>query len=93
MTTTILNPEGSRGQSAVEQARFLGMAVRSLIETVACQQIIQRRGDLQDEGLLRRAYEDSQMLVRKLQSFRKSLSNSQHQVRQDSAAYGEDVLI
>jgi four helix bundle protein len=28
--------EGSTGQSDAEQARFLGMALRSLIETVAC---------------------------------------------------------
>ena len=29
--------EGSTGQSDAEQARFLGMAIRSLIEIVACQ--------------------------------------------------------
>ena len=34
--------EGSRGQSDAEQARFLGFAIRSLIETVACQHIIRR---------------------------------------------------
>src|SRR5512132_3903856 len=62
-TSIALNiAEGSQGQSDAEQARFLGMAIRSLIETVACQQIIQRRGFLQDEALLRKAYEDSQVL-------------------------------
>lgn len=41
-TSAALNiAECPQGQSEAEQARFLGMAVRSLIETVACQQIIQ----------------------------------------------------
>lgn len=39
--------EGSTSQSDAEQARFLGLAIRSLIETVACQHIINRRGYLQ----------------------------------------------
>jgi four helix bundle protein len=85
--------EGSTGQSDAEQARFLGMAIRSLIETVACQHIIRRRGYLQEENLLQKAYEASQILARKLQTFRKSLSNPQHQVREDSPAYGEDDQI
>jgi four helix bundle protein len=93
-TSIALNiAEGSQGQSDAEQARFLGMAIRSLVETVACQQIIQRRGYLQDGGLLKRVYDDSQMLARKLQSFRKSLSNSQYQAREDISAYGDDVVI
>jgi len=82
--------EGSTGQSDAEQARFLGMAIRSLIETVACQHIIRRSGYLQEESLLQKTYEASQILARKLQTFRKSLSNLQHQVREDSHAYGED---
>src|ERR1051325_11020260 len=93
-TSIALNiAEGSQGQSDAEQARFLGMAIRSLIETVACQRIIQRRGYLQDKALLDKAYEDSQVLSKKLQSFRKSLSNSQYQVREDEATYGDDLLI
>jgi four helix bundle protein len=85
--------EGSTGQSDAEQARFLGMAIRSLIETVACQHIIRRRGYLQEESLLQKAYEASQVLARKLQTFRKSLSTPQHQVREDLPAYGEYDLI
>ena len=54
-TSIALNiAEGSQGQSDAEQARFLGIAIRSLVETVAYQQIIQRRGYLQDGGLLKR---------------------------------------
>ena len=85
--------EGSTGQSDAEQARFLGMAIRSLIETVACQHIIRRRGYLQEEILLEKAYEASQSLARKLQTFRKSLSNPKYQIREDALIYGEDDLI
>jgi four helix bundle protein len=93
-TSIALNiAEGSQGQSDAEQARFLGMAIRSLIETVACQQIMQRRGYFQDEGLLKKMYDDSQVLAKKLQSFRKSLSNSQYRVQEDISIYGDDILI
>ncbi len=92
-TSVALNiAEGSQGQSDAEQARFLGMAIRSLIETVACQQIIQRRGYVQDEGLLKKVYENSQLLAKKLQNFRKSLSNPQYQVREDISVHGDDIL-
>jgi len=92
-TSIALNiAEGSQGQSDAEQARFLGMSIRSLIETVACQQIIRRRKYFQDESLLNKAYENSQVLARKLQTFRKTLSNSQYQVRENSV-YGDDDLI
>lgn len=93
-TSIALNiAEGSQGQSDAEQGRFLGMAIRSLIETVACQKIIQRRGYIQNETLLNQAYDSSQTLARKLQAFRKSLSNSQYQVRDDNSTYGENDLI
>jgi four helix bundle protein len=93
-TSIALNiAEGSQGQSDPEQARFLGMAIRSLVETVACQQIIRRRGYFQDEILLNKAYEDSQILVKKLQSFRKSLANSHYQVREDENTYRDEDII
>lgn len=93
-TSIALNiAEGSQGQSDAEQARFLGMSIRSLIETVACQQIIRRRKYFQDESLLNKSYEDSQILAKKLQAFRKSLSNTQYQVREDTSIYGDDDLI
>jgi four helix bundle protein len=42
-TSIALNiAEGSTGQSDPEQGRFLSMAIRSLLETVACQHIIRR---------------------------------------------------
>lgn len=90
-TSIALNiAEGSQGQSDAEQARFLGMSIRSLVETVACQEIIRRRGYFQEETLLNTAYEDSQVLVRKLQSFRKAMSS--YQVREEAPLYEEENL-
>lgn len=90
-TSIALNiAEGSQGQSDAEQARFLGMSIRSLVETVACQHIIRRRSYLQDEILLNEAYENSQILARKLQSFRKSISP--YQVKEESPFYGDEDL-
>lgn len=90
-TSVALNiAEGSQGQSDAEQARFLGMSIRSLIETVACQHIIRRRKYFHDESLLDKAYENSQVLARKLQSFRKSITS--HQVKEDTPLYGENDL-
>jgi four helix bundle protein len=92
-TSIALNiAEGSQGQSDAEQARFPGMAIRSLIETVACQQIIQRRSYLQDKDLLQKMYNDSQLLARKLQSFRNSLSKTQYQVRENYSDE-DDILL
>lgn len=85
--------EGSTGQSDAEQGRFLGMAIRSLIETVACHHIICRRNYVQDEKLLQKIYEDSQILARKLQVFRKSLSNPRNQIREETSEYGDEDLI
>jgi four helix bundle protein len=65
--------EGSTGQSDAEQARFLGMALRSLIETVACQHLISRRGYLEDLSQLRDAYQVSDKLAAKIQAMRRSV--------------------
>lgn len=90
-TSIALNiAEGSQGQSDAEQARFLGMSLRSLVETVACQEIIRKRRYFQDESLLNVAYENSQVLARKLQAFRKSISP--YRVKEESPLYGEENL-
>ncbi|MCB0163550.1 MAG: four helix bundle protein [Anaerolineae bacterium] len=73
-TSVALNiAEGSTSQSNIEQARFLGLAVRSLIETVACQHLINRRQYLKDSEPLRNAYRASEKLFAKLQAFRHAL--------------------
>ncbi len=87
-TSVALNiAEGSTGQSDAEQARFLGMAIRSLIETVACLRIIKQRG-YANEISLANADEQAQLLARKLHSFRKSLSSSN--IREEQAPYATD---
>ena len=65
--------EGSTGQSDPEQARFLSMVLRSLIETVACQHLIYRRKYLDDSSLLREAYQASDKLAAKLQAMRRAI--------------------
>lgn len=64
--------EGSTGQSDKEQARFLGMAVRSHLETVACLDIIRRRRYLSsdDTNVARKLV---RKLFIKLSRFRKAL--------------------
>lgn len=52
-TSIVLNSaEGSTGQSDKEQMRFLGIALRSYIETVACFDLIQRRIYLSENDLV-----------------------------------------
>lgn len=87
-TSIVLNiAEGSTGQSDAEQARFLGMAIRSLVETVACQHLIRRRHYLSDESSIDLVYSKSQLLARKLQSFRRSILPPSGQIREEAADY------
>lgn len=83
--------ESTIDQPSEEQAKFLDMATRSLIETVACQHIIQRRGYIQDKTLLEKIYEDSQALAKRLKVFRRMALP--YEIREDAPAYGEDELI
>ena len=90
-TSIALNiAEGSTGQTDREQARFLGMAIRSLIETVACQHLISRRGYIEDAEVLRQAYRDSEKLVRQLQAMRRTIDPERKWVREDSVEYEEN---
>jgi four helix bundle protein len=74
-TSIALNiAEGSTGQSDPEQARFLSMAIRSLLETVACRHIIERRGYARDhKSMLYQFDELGETLARSLQAMRKSV--------------------
>lgn len=87
-TSIALNvAEGSTGQTDAEQARFLGLALRSLIETVACQHLISRRGVLADPEPLRQLYQRSETLAKKLQAFRNTLAPSRPWVRESASDY------
>lgn len=93
-TSVALNiAEGSTNQTNAEQARFLSMAIRSLLETVACQQIIKRRNFISDPSLIDRVYSSAQILAAKLHSMRKSLAPDLYQTREDSAPYETGDLL
>lgn len=74
-TSIVLNiSEGSTGQSDAEQNRFLGLSMRSYLETVACLDIAQRRTYL-DVDEVNKTTEFGHRLFTKLQSFRRSLKD------------------
>jgi four helix bundle protein len=89
-TSVVLNiAEGSTAQSDPEQNRFLGMAVRSVLETVACQHIIRRKNFIVDIALLDKAEEDARIFAAKLHAFCNSLKSSS-QVRETESSYNID---
>lgn len=93
-TSVALNiAEGSTGQTDAEQARFLGLALRSLVETVACQHIISRRKALGDVEPLRQAYRQAEELSVKLQAFRKAIAPEQNWLREEPAAYSAETNV
>ena len=68
-TSVALNiAEGSTGQTDAEQARFLGFALRSLIEIVACIEIIRRRKLPVSAASLDHARSEAQLLLAKITS-------------------------
>ena len=73
-TSIALNiAEGSTGQSDAEMNLFLGMAVRSLIVTVACLHLIKHRNNVTNEDA-QAVYAFGEKLSIKLQAFRKALN-------------------
>jgi len=91
-TSVALNiAEGSTAQSDPEQNRFLGMAVRSVLETVACQHIIRRRKFIADTALLDSTEENARILAAKLHALRNSLKPS-HQVNESESPYNIDEI-
>lgn len=90
-TSVSLNiAEGSTGQSDPEQSRFLGMALRSLIETVACQRLISRRKYVNDRNLMEKVDLQAQELAKRLHAFRRSLSDPKKSIGEDQAYYSTD---
>jgi four helix bundle protein len=90
-TSVSLNiAEGSTGQSDAEQHRFLGLSLRSLIETVACLRIIRQRQYLNDNQLLEEADSQAQILAKKIHAFRKALNPKSKNVREQSENYFVD---
>lgn len=79
--------EGSTSQTDAEQSRFVGIALRSLIETVACLHLIKRRGYLEERTPLREAYRFSERLFAKLQAFRRALRDPQDRIHETWMGY------
>jgi len=87
-TSVALNiAEGSTGQTDAEQARFIGFAIRSLLETVACQHLIRRRDLLRNSQSLDQAYSQAETLAIKLQTFRKAIAPDANWAREERADY------
>ena len=87
-TSVSLNiAESSTGQSDPEQSRFLGLALRSLIETVACQRLIARRKYITDNDYMNHIDLKAQELAKRIQAFRRALTGTNRSVREDQATY------
>jgi four helix bundle protein len=72
-TSIVLNiAEGSTGQSDAEQNRFLGLALRSYLETIACCDLIERRAYLDPKALTALREQGHQLFI-KISAFRKAL--------------------
>ena len=72
-TSIALNiAEGSTSQSDAEFGRFLGMAIRSLVETVACLRLIEHR-KYAESNSLQEISAAGEKLFAKLQALRKTL--------------------
>jgi four helix bundle protein len=92
-TSIALNiAEGSTGQSDPEQNRFLGLALRSLIETVACQRLIARRRYVTDKEYLNRIDLKAQGLAKRISSFRNALVPSSKNIRETQSPYDIDEI-
>lgn len=79
--------EGSTGQTDPEQSRFLGMAIRSLIETVACQRLISRRNYVDDPVSMEKLDLQAQELAKRLHAFRRSLVKTNRSIREEQSSY------
>jgi four helix bundle protein len=87
-TSVTLNiAEGSTGQTDVEQARFLGLAIRSLLETVACLHLIKRRNYVDNSEILKKTYRDAEILVAKLHAMRRAISPERKWLREGELDY------
>jgi four helix bundle protein len=84
--------EGSTGQSNPEQNRFLGLALRSLIETVACQRLITRRKYVTDNEYLNHVDLKAQELAKRINAFRRALTGSDRNIKEEQASYDTDEI-
>ena len=75
VTSISLNiAEGSTSQTDKEQSRFIGYAIRSLIEVIACLRIMERRRYLNELSVKIETEQVAHKLFIKLQAFRSALN-------------------
>ena len=65
--------EGSTSQTDAQQSKFIGYAIRSLIEVIACKRHIERRDYIPDKSKLAKTEKVCDMLFMKLQAFKNAL--------------------
>jgi len=82
--------EGSTGQTDPEQSRFLGMAIRSAIETVACITILKRRSYEIDNEIIDQSEKKSELLIKKIQAMRKAINKRAGRVSDTTVFYETD---
>ena len=75
-TSIALNiAEGSTSQSDAEQSRFLGYAIRSYIEVIACIRLMEAREYLENQKMVLTKFETlGAKLFSKLQAFRNAIN-------------------
>ncbi len=79
--------EGSTGQSDAAQARFLSIALRSLVETVACLRITQMRELATESISLSRLNRSSHTLAAKIQAMKRVLAGGSRSAHEDDIEY------
>ncbi len=82
--------EGSTGQSDPEQSRFLGIALRSAIETVACITIIKRRSYVSENKIIQESEEKAELLIKKVRAMRNAINRKIDSVSDNSVFYEQD---
>ena len=79
VTSVSLNiAEGSTSQTDKEQTRFIGYAIRSLIEVIGCTRLMERRGYIIEGELKQKLENKCKVLFGKLQAFKRSLMRNGH---------------
>jgi len=81
--------EGSTGQTDKQQSRFLGIALRSLVETVACIHLVKRRdycNTKEAKKRLKSLYNEANHLAARIQAMRNSLAEGVEEEKIDYLA-------
>lgn len=78
---------GSTSQTNPEQARFVNLAIRSLIECIACLRLIQRRRYVATTEDLDAFDQRAEVLLSKLIAFRRAVQASTATVRETEITY------